>query len=297
MRRTEVSEEMRRLVRVLMRWTKNSLSAVASDAGVSKGNLSRLLTGKGTPGMGATKTAAVLSRLQWGARGPTQGTVHTWTLESGPDLEWMFKTILSGQAAVHPLLTDEAAASQLEHQGVLLGRIANAWFVLTDAGSIGSSSLSQLLDSRYTLAKAGTTYVIPDPRAYQKLASGTFSLAELPSLLAGDEPLPAVSQDVADQLSPHLERWLTVDHLKCVLHDAAIQHARCFRASRVALVISELSENFTQRNSSLPSRAALDAMRVIADKDVDALAGQAFVLDWGPTSPHPLKRQRKTAPA
>lgn len=197
--------------------------------------------------------------------------------------------MLAGKVAVRPLLSSQAAETLLDHEGVLLGRLADAWFVLIDAGDRNSNPLSDLLHPARGLATNDGPLVIQDSRAYSRLASGAFSLTEIPALLSGEEPAPEVSAAMAQVLTEH--RWMTnADQLRLILNDAEIQYARSHRAELVEISLDELVADFTERNLSPPSRESRNAMRRLAEQEVDRLATRSFQMDWSVPSPRVAKQ-------
>ena len=284
MRKVEVSESVRRLVRVLLRWRRASVSAVSQATGVDQGNLSRLLGTTGTPGMGAARVAKVLAELGWISDGPTPRSVGRWTIDDEEDVIWMFDKMLKRRGGLAVVVHGEETLDKLEHVGILLMHLGTAVVVL-DAAE-GREDLIDLLLARSELAIRHPAIAIENEFDWHRLLRGAFHIDELGAMMNA----PRGRLEIPEELA--IEFWRLFGLLEyCdvsigdLRHDLEVLAARSFRKARTAHLYDLLrAERFPDAPDGAllpgPDESGLRASSAyIADKE----ARSSYRLPWGRT--------------
>lgn len=280
MRKVEVSESDRRLVRLLMRWRRVTVGSVAKLAAVDPGNLSRLVGNAGTPGLGATKVEAVLRELGWSSRGPTAGSVARWTVDVDDDVVWMFKDVLRGRAQVAVLVNNEKTLDLLDHMGVLLCFWGTSLIVLDAA--VGNDDLIDKLLENPELTQRRSPVVIARASDFERVQKGLFHVQELNGMIFGSTDDFVIPEPLLKKLWALYSLLGSESRLDELVHDVEILMARSFSNEFFGDMLSDLKE---WRFGDRPPGASL-SNNEIAKLRNDALSmserksKESFQLPW-----------------
>jgi hypothetical protein len=283
-------DDVQRLVATLSRWTSAKASRLVEATGVDQGTLSRYLNFRPRASIGLAKTHALLLAMGWGALGPVASKVHRWRIDRDADVDWVFGSLLGGEATLSAVFPGMEAAEKLDHMDLLVGRYRQAWLVVSQA-SHGSDALSpsgdlleRLLQSGGSLCRRGADYVLKEESHFGEIDGGDISPARLEVLLTGSTTeVVRVSASVAKAVNEALDTWLTPALLEQLVGDGMIRMARTDPKGLAAVLEAAFDEGDKRNRDGQEPPAAVRAWnRGRAVQIVNEIASRRYTLDWPP---------------